>query len=60
MEAGGHEGGHEDLWRPVIGQLLPLLSESNNHEKWAVAIYLDGVLVGARPEPQLASYVQTM
>ena len=31
-------------------QLPPLLSESNNHDKRAVAIYLDGVLVGPRPE----------
>ena len=35
----------------VIGQLLPMLSESNNgHDKQAVAIYLDSVLVGPRPE----------
>ena len=34
--------GHEDLWRPVVVQLLPFLSESNNcHDKRAVAIYLD-------------------
>ena len=39
--------GHEDLWRPVIRQLLPL---SNNNNKQAVAIYLDGVLVDPRPQ----------
>ena len=41
---------YKEAWRPVIGQLLPVFSEPNNrHDRRAVAIYLDGVVVGHVP-----------
>ena len=39
------------MWRPDIGQLLPLFVARVNHDKRAGANYLDGVLVSPRPEP---------
>ena len=38
---------YKEVWRPVIGQELPVLSEPNNHhERQAVAIYMDAAIVG--------------
>ena len=33
---------YKEVWRAVIGQELPVLSEPNNHHDRAVAIYMDG------------------
>ena len=34
---------YKEVWRPVIGQELPVLSEPNNHhDRRVVAIYMDG------------------
>ena len=41
---------YKDIWIPVIGQQLCVLSEHNNpHHKRAVAVYKDGVIVGHVP-----------
>ena len=41
----------KEVWRPVIGQELPVFSEPNNHhDRRVVAIYIDCVLVGMCPE----------
>ena len=41
---------YKEVWRPIIGQELPVLSEpSNIHDQRAVAIYLDGVVVNHIP-----------
>ena len=34
---------YKEVWRPVVGQELPLLYEPNNHhDRRVVAIYMDG------------------
>ena len=34
---------YKEVWRPVIGQEVPVLSEPNNHhDRRAVAICMDG------------------
>ena len=41
---------HKEVWRPVNGQEHSVLPEPNNHhERQAVAIYMDGVIVGHVP-----------
>ena len=38
------------IWRPVVGQLLPVLAEpGNRHDKRAIAVYHDGEIVGHTP-----------
>ena len=46
----GHHG-YKEVWLPVIRQLLPVFSEPDNrNDRRAVAIYLDGVVVGHVPK----------
>ena len=41
---------YKEVWRPVIGELLVVLQESSNtHDRRAVAVFKDSVVVGHIP-----------
>ena len=41
---------YKDVWSPVVGELLPVLQESNNvHDRRAVAVFSDVNIVGHVP-----------
>ena len=34
---------YKEVWRPVVGQELPLIHEPNNrHDRRTIAVYMDG------------------
>ena len=38
---------YKEVWSPVVGELLPVLRESNNvHDRRAVTVFKDGNIVG--------------
>ena len=42
---------YKEVWRPIIGQQLPVFSETDNiHDRRAVAVYKDGSVVGHVPQ----------
>ena len=41
---------YKEVWSPVVGELLPVLQESNNvHDRRAVAVFRDGNIGGHIP-----------